>query len=384
MFERTLFKFYCNALLLSMGSTSIGCSRMEFEGYSASNASAASAGTEESSDEADTPESISGAFLVCGPADTADVPESAGDRLAIGCRAVIDDSYTLHPCSDWNTIRVTYEDGSSENIKPSLAIQHPFWQFFAAVQNNHKINRLSTTASCLGYTTGLAAQRFDYQLDPAKSVKTKNLQPALASAEAGTNIAQTSPAPPPQAHLIFVTRDPVAANIGYTGFDQACQTAATAAGLSKSGEKFWALISGVLRPDQAPRRLAGNPRLVNTRGVTISPEGHDIWLQGVQNAVAYDEYKKSLSSNGIVWTGAESDGRYSAAPFQDGTNRSCGVIPGSLVIPKAWSNRGSSYWGWVGNAKESGPAWFHTQGAQHPCNLTAHVYCISETPLPLP
>jgi hypothetical protein len=170
---------------------------------------------------------------------------------------------------------------------------------------------------------------------------------STCTVDPGTSLTVTFTPSPRTANLVFVASTYPAPTIGVSGFDSACQTAATAAGHSGN---FVAFVSTSTM--NAVDRLAGKRGWVRFDGLPVFDQLSDIGQPSLPRAVLLTE-GGAPRPGGIAMTGSNPDGTNSGQNCTDWT-----------------SSSGSFNGGYTGFA---GPD--ATGGAGAPCTSGYGLYC---------
>ena len=156
------------------------------------------------------------------------------------------------------------------------------------------------------------------------------------------------------AHRIFVTSSKSDGDLGGAmGADNLCNKLAAGAGLAGN----W---KALLSTDQASARtrLSIKAPIYNTNGDKIASGSNDLWNNGVQHPIGYDEAGNPNATK--VWTGTDTVGT------SDGENCS------------NWSTDIPPRIGEEGDSTATDDRWVEHKntGAKHSCNQRAALYCI--------
>lgn len=349
------------------------CSRVDLESKTAASSS------DNESDEADQPEQISGAFLVCGPADPEIADSYATGQKLLGCAPVEGPEYKpIRSCQNWTQIKLQYANQIEEVTKPILGIDHSFWQFFADIRRSDALTQLSIDARCDNQDMNLIANRFDYKPLPEQLDTSVNRRIESNDKAAPQQQIEMQQAP---AYLIFVTSQQYHANLGYVGFDSACQKAADDAANQNAtlkGVAFEALLSGRGQANRATQMLTSGTLVRNLNKELVSSSDSDIWQRGAAFPVAYNEDgdKLAASEDPTVWTGAKFNGIYVPKVTPGLFN----LVDGACT---AWGSRRNADSAYAGNANQAGPQWFELPNLRS-CDQKARLYCISKEPVNSP
>lgn len=169
-------------------------------------------------------------------------------------------------------------------------------------------------------------------------------------------------------HRIFVTKDSFKGDFSsYISPDDACQSAAQAAGLQRI---YRAILSYSTTGGDAKDRLGygtGYIYIINKAGsaVVVTDKGFDgLWNSSSVNlnvAINIDEYGNSIPGAVNIFTGTKADGTKSGSGIADFCNN--------------WKSS-STHTVRVGDASQTDGKWVDSLDGG--CSMEAHLYCISQ------